>query len=168
VSRAFALRKFTELKPMPKEHPLEKHLNDAERERKRKAELAEKAEREERELNARFEAAWVTASALLAQAVSRANDVLAAREIDVRFSFRYIPAEQLGKLYILSINDASLDDLTIDNAFFYTAELNLGFKNGNVVITDDEDIAASLSDEDLDQLLTRVYKAFEEDFVFEE
>jgi hypothetical protein len=149
---------------MPKEHPLEKHLNDAEQERTRKAELAEKAEREERELNARFEAAWVTASALLAQAVSRANDVLAAREIDLRFSFRYIPEEQIGKLYILSIDDASLDDPTIDDVYFHTAELNLGFKDGDVVITNDEDIAASLSDEDLDQLLTGVYKAFAEAF----
>lgn len=153
---------------MPKEHPLEKHLNDSERERKRKAELAGKTECEKRELNDRLEATWVTASALLAQAVSRANDVLAAREIDVRFSFQYMPAEQLGKLYILSIDDASRDDPTIDDISFYAAELNLGIKDGDVVITDDEGITARLSDEDLDQLLARVYKAFEEDFVFEE
>jgi hypothetical protein len=50
---------------MPKEPPLEKHFCDTERERQRQAELAEKAEREERELKARSEAAWVTASALL-------------------------------------------------------------------------------------------------------
>jgi hypothetical protein len=79
----------------------------------------------------------------------------------VRFSFQYIPDQQLGKLYI---HDLNIEDPTIDDVSFSTTELTLGFSDDDIVITDDEDIASSLSDEDLDQLLTRAYINFEEDF----